>query len=68
MPDSRIQKLGQLLANYCVEVGRGDVVVVRTALAAMPLAKEAYRAVLQAGGHPHLFIKDEGMDLSLIHI
>lgn len=62
MADNRIVKLSQLLTNYCVEVQRGDVVVVRTALAAMPLAKEAYRAVLQAGGHPHLFIKDEGID------
>ena len=62
MIDPRITKLSQLLTNYCVKVQRNDVVVVRTALAAMPLAKEAYRAVLQAGGHPHIFIKDEGLE------
>ncbi len=61
MQDPRINKLADLLTNYCVAVTKGDRVAIRTSLPAMPLARETYRAVLQAGGLPHLILRDTGL-------
>ena len=58
MKDPRIEKLGQLLANYCVAVQPGDKIAIRGSLPAMPLVKAAYRAVVKAGGHPHFVLRD----------
>ncbi len=61
MQDPRIIKLAKLLTNYCVAVTKGDRVAIRTSLPAMPLARETYRAVLQAGGQPHIILRDTGL-------
>lgn len=61
MKDPRIEKLGNLLTNYCVAVQPEQKIVIRTSLNGMPLAKEAYRAVLQAGGHPFVLLRDESL-------
>lgn len=61
MQDPRIIKLANLLTNYCVAVTKGDRVAIRTSLAAMPLARETYRSVLQAGGLPHIILRDTGL-------
>lgn len=62
MSDPRVVKLARLLTTYSVAVRPEDKVLVRTALGAMPLALEVYRAVLQAGGHPHLLLHDTLLD------
>ncbi len=62
MSDPRVVKLAQLLTDYSVAAGPGDKVLVRTALGAMPLALEVYRAVLQAGAHPHVLLQDTQLD------
>lgn len=59
MLDPRVRKLGQLLTNYGVRVQPGDRVLLRGSVVAMPLVKETYRAVLQAGGHPVFWLRDD---------
>jgi aminopeptidase len=61
MQDPRIKKLANLLTTYCVAVEKGERVAIRTTLPAMPLARETYRAVLQAGGLPHIVLRDLGL-------
>ncbi len=62
MTDPRISKLGTLLADYCVAVQPGQHIIVRTSLVGMPLAKAAYRAVVKAGGHPYVMIRDDSFN------
>ena len=52
MPDSRTEKLAELVVGYSVSVQRGDRVVITSSTAGEPLIKEIYGRVLQAGGHP----------------
>ena len=59
MSDLRNQKLAQLLVNYCVTVTPGDRVSLQSNPQAMPLVKETYRAILQAGGHPVVLLQDD---------
>jgi aminopeptidase len=50
--DPRYAKLADVLVNYSVEVGRGDLVEIRGIAMTEPLLREVYRKVLEAGGHP----------------
>ena len=54
MGDPRIEKLANLLVNYCVEVKPGDKVMLRGVSASLPLVKETYRHIVKAGGHATL--------------
>jgi len=47
-------KHAQLLVDYCLEVRPGQAVLVQVDTAAAPLARALTRAVLAAGGEPHL--------------
>ncbi len=50
--DPRYQALAKILVNYSVEVEKNDLVAISTLPVAEPLAREVYREVLSAGGHP----------------
>jgi aminopeptidase len=50
--DPRVEKMANVLVNYCVGVKAGDWVVVQSTHLGLPLVTECVRAVLQAGGHP----------------
>ena len=52
MADPRVEKLGQLLVNYCVAVQPGDKVVISGGLVTRPLMQVVFREVVKAGGHP----------------
>lgn len=54
MSDPRIVRLANLLVHYCIEVKPGEQIMVEGSSASLPLIKETYRAVLQAGGNPTL--------------
>ena len=54
MVDPRIRKLADVLVQYSVALARGDVVVIKAPPIASPLVVELYRAVLEAGAHPHV--------------
>lgn len=77
MSDPRIVKLADLLVNYCIQVQSNEQIMIEGSSAGLPLVKETYRAVLQAGGHPTLvwsepFVEElllkEGAEEQLRHI
>lgn len=77
MSDPRIVKLADLLVSYCIQVQPDEQIMIEGSSASLPLIKETYRAVLQAGGHPTLvwsepFVEElllrEGVEEQLRHI
>lgn len=52
MKDPRYEKLADVLVEYCLDVQKDDLVLIRAGLPTAPLVREVYRAVLLAGGHP----------------
>lgn len=52
MYDTRLDRLAEVLVRYSTEVKKGDVVRIRMATVAEPLALAVYKAVLRAGGCP----------------
>jgi len=52
--DPRIEKMAKVLVEYSVAVKKGDVVVIEAPPAAEPLVVALYKAVIEAGGHPHI--------------
>jgi aminopeptidase len=66
MDDPRLTKLADVLVNYSVAVRPGDLVRINGPLAARPLVVAVYRAVLAAGGHPHVrMVPDECAEIKL---
>ena len=59
MADPRVEKLAKLVVNYSVRCKKGDMILVRAAPAAEPLALEMYREILRAGGHPVMNVNFE---------
>ncbi len=54
MTDPRYARLADVLVNYSVGVGKGDLVAIQGAALAEPLLLEVYSKVLEAGGNPYL--------------
>jgi aminopeptidase len=54
--DPRVAKLAELLVGYSVDVKPGERVLIRGDSNAEPLLVEIYAKVLQAGGHPVLYL------------
>jgi aminopeptidase len=52
--DPRVEKLADVVVNYCVAVKPGDWVVIQTSFLGEPLADACAAAILKAGGHPTL--------------
>lgn len=50
--DPRVEKLADVVVNYCVYVKPGDWVVIQSPFLGEPLADACAAAVLRAGGHP----------------
>ena len=61
MRDPRLEKLADVLVNYSVEVGKGDLVAVQGATVATPLLAEVYRSALRAGAHPFVRVQLPGL-------
>ena len=66
MPDSRHQRLAEVLVGYSAAVRPGDLVTLETTTLAAPVVRELYRAVLRAGAQPLPRIALEGMTESLL--
>ena len=45
-----ISKYADLLVNYCLEIKKGEKLLINTSTLAEPLVREVYRAALNAGG------------------
>lgn len=54
MRDPRLARLADLLVGHSVRVRPDDLVLIRGSTATTPLVVEVCRAVLEAGGHPHV--------------
>lgn len=66
MRDPRLTKLAQILVQYSTNVQPGDLVRIAAPTISEPLVTEVYRAVIQAGGHPHLLMApDECKEIML---
>lgn len=60
-----LQKYADLLVNYCVEVRKGEKVLIASTTLAEPLVREVYRSVLEAGGHPFMELDIRNQDYLL---
>jgi len=66
MNDPRVEKLAGVLVNYCTAVRPGDLVRLLGSPATRPLLAALTRAVIEAGGHPHVrMIPDEAAEIKL---
>jgi aminopeptidase len=59
MHDSRTENLADILVNYSTKVQPGEWVGVLGDVAALPLVREVFAKVVQAGGNPSLMLTDE---------
>ena len=62
MTDPRMEKLADILVNYCTSVKPGDWVRVRGHVLALPLITEVVQAVTRAGGNPTVTPFSEEVD------
>lgn len=62
MTDPRMTKWADTLASYCLDLIPGEQLLIRVDEAAVPLAKEVYRAALERGAHPHVQVQIDGLD------
>lgn len=66
MSDPRLEKLAGVLVNYSTGVRPGDLVRLAGPPVGRPLLGALYRAVLEAGGHPHVVVNlDECAEMKL---
>ena len=66
MTDPRLTKWADTLVGYSLDLRPDEQVLIRTDEAAIPLAKEVYRAALAAGAHPHVQVQIDGLDEVLL--
>ena len=64
MADPRQKRLANLLVTYSTEVQAGEWVGILGDVNALPILRNVYDAVLEAGGHPALMLSDEYMTRS----
>lgn len=62
MTDPRLTKWADTLVHYSLYLKPDEQVLIRVDEAAIPLAKEVYRAALAAGAHPHVQVVVDGLD------
>ena len=57
-----LTKWAETLVNYSLDLQPNEQVLIRADEAAIPLAKEVYRAALAAGAHPSVQVTVDGLD------
>ena len=60
MTDPRIEQMAKVLVDYSAEIRMGDRVLIEAEPQAGPLVRACFKRILEAGGHPHLFISLNG--------
>lgn len=66
MSDLRRKRLANLLVNYSTTVQPGDWVGILGEFSSLPILRDVYEAVIDAGGHPSLLIDDSRMQRYLL--
>ena len=61
MSDIRRRRLARLLVDYSTAVQPGDWVGILGNFGSLPILRDIYEAVIDAGGHPSLLVEDERM-------
>ncbi|MBI5804988.1 aminopeptidase [candidate division TA06 bacterium] len=54
-----IQKHAQVITRYCLDLKKGEKVLIQGAYVTYPLMKECFRAALELGAHPQVRISNE---------
>ncbi len=62
MTDPRLTKWAETLVHYSMALQPDEQVLIRVDEAAIPLAKEVYRAALRVGAQPHVQVLIDGLD------
>ncbi|RLE71763.1 MAG: aminopeptidase [Thermoprotei archaeon] len=62
MPDPRVSRLADLVIRYSTEVREGDFTVITGSHVALPLIKELVRAILESGGNPAVYFREEELE------
>jgi aminopeptidase len=66
MADHRVERFAKLLVEYSTRIQPGDRVLIEAETAAAPLVRALYEHILEAGGHPHLYLTLSGLEAVLI--
>ena len=61
MSDSRVSSLANILVNYSIGVQPGEWVFINANTLSLPLAVEVVKSILNAGGHPTMWLTDEAI-------
>ncbi len=61
MTDPRLQKMARVLAEYSLELRRGDLFLIQSGDLAAPLVREVFYEALLAGAHPYLKVTLDGL-------
>jgi aminopeptidase len=68
MTDPRVERLAELVVDYSLGLGEGDVVRIDGTDVAAPFALALYRAALRSGAHPYTNVQISGLlELLLAH-
>lgn len=68
MADPMVVKLAKVLVAYCLDIKKGDLLLIRGETQTLPLVKEAFRQALRLGAHPFVrFTSDEIDEIFLKH-
>ena len=59
---NNLTKWAETLVGYSLDLQPGEQVLIRVDEEGIPLAKEVYRAALQAGAHPYVQVQIDGLD------
>ncbi len=62
MTDPRVSKLARLIVDYCVELRRGDEVLIGGSYASLPLIKELVRHAVVRGSYPIVMFSEEEIE------
>ena len=68
MPDPRVVNLARTLVEYSVAVQPGETVFLTGEVVALPLIRETYKYVVQAGGRCIPYLLDEDMTDTLTRL
>ena len=61
MTDPRVERLGDLVVNYSLELSEGQVLRIDGLEIAAPLALATYKAALAVGAHPYTSLSTDGL-------
>jgi aminopeptidase len=66
MRDTRVERLAELITDYSLAIGEGQVMRIDGEESAMPLVVALYRSALRQGGLPYIHLEPAGLDWILL--